>query len=161
MESGNYNLTILAYNSNGVPQWHLESQSDYINPMSIVLVNSTTGYISSTHRGDVTYGPFAFTFPNNYTFSTSVARFTFTSTGTDELSRNPTIQVYPNPSDGHITFSKPLDKGKIQITDIQGRMVREILIPDRINSLDLQLPAGHYLLKHSEWSTSIPLVISN
>ncbi len=68
---------------------------------------------------------------------------------------NSNIVVYPNPSTGNFTINTRLDypdQGQINITDLSGRVIHQLLIPkekQEMYEFSMQLPAGIYILRYT------------
>ena len=75
--------------------------------------------------------------------------FTSIYTSIDEIKIESLFKLYPNPSNGnfYLEFSKEQDSPiKLFIDDLSGKRVYEEELNNRINLLNLNLPAGLYLL---------------
>lgn len=146
-----HNFTVLVFDDMGNAKWKIDAPASYVSAQSIALDpighNSTYyGYITCVTRDTSTFGPFTFPQPSDYTLSTTVARFGFTSTGINETFNKKTQQIYPNPSGGVLNFMEPLSDAIITITDLNGRMMRKLEVNEPIYSLNTGLDAGCYIL---------------
>ncbi len=74
-------------------------------------------------------------------------------TAINEKTKPEKILIYPNPTNGHFTINTRLDypdQGQINITDLSGRVIHQLLIPkekQETYEFPMQLPAGIYILQ--------------
>ena len=79
------------------------------------------------------------------------------SASMNEIDQNE-IKLYPNPSmDGAITIETSEDQGMLTITDLSGRVIRELMSTN--NKLELNLQSGMYVL-HNKKGQSLKFVIN-
>jgi hypothetical protein len=83
--------------------------------------------------------------------------FSYTSTGIEE-GVNSLFKVYPNPSSGRLQIElsdQPSNGFCIKLMDMNGKLVHESECPDNPCELNLELPAGMYLLNIESSGRSI------
>lgn len=69
-----------------------------------------------------------------------------------------TIHLYPNPSDGLITFETNQNSEKINIFNLQGQLIKTLVKKDKKEQFNLtDLPNGYYFISYN--NTAIPFVI--
>ena len=68
-----------------------------------------------------------------------------------QQNNQPEIEIYPNPGNGVFTLKfingKPEINSKLKIVNLNGKHIYEQNIPDRENRIELNAPAGIYLIK--------------
>lgn len=72
-----------------------------------------------------------------------------TTVGVENISQGQNIRIFPNPTPGTINYQLNKAGGKLQITDIYGRIVQEIVLENAKGTLSLNLSTGIYL--YSIW----------
>ena len=116
--------------------------------------NMTLEIPEDAYSGEAQIG-FQYDDSNEFAYGAGIDNFRIytSSTSVDEVIDQPYLQVFPNPSDGRfrIAIGMPdLDKVTIRVVDIEGRKVRESIIPvGGANNIELDLssePAGVYYL---------------
>jgi hypothetical protein len=158
-----YTHTVLAFDQNGIAQWSLDATGQYVNPTSLVLTSNTTGYTAGIVRGSIQYGPLQISQPWQYTLSNAVVRFDFGPTGLSDASTEIKRSYFPNPTTGTITFNEPLEAGAIDVTDVNGRLIKKISITAATSTILLDLNPGFYLMNYTNGSTfsRMPVIITN
>lgn len=158
-----YAHTVLSFDQNGNALWSLDATGPYVNPVSLVLASNTTGYIAGTVRGSIQYGPLPISQPWQYTLSNAVVKFDFGPTGLSEQALETKRSYFPNPTTGAITFNEPLAPGTIDITDVNGRLIKKISVNEATGTIRLDLNPGFYLMNYSNSGgfSRMPVIITN
>ncbi len=140
--------TLVYHDGNGLPLFHLDvSGVNILFSYSVALSNNNEGYFSGTAQGGAQLGPTSIVTPDPYDFVSWVAKFSRigTSVGNAETAIR---SIYPNPSSGKaVCFNVPLENGLLTVFDVQGRMVREIPITEKTQTVPVDLSEGCYLIK--------------
>jgi hypothetical protein len=147
--------TLVYYDGNGLPQFHLDvSGVNGLFSYSVALSSNNTGYFSGTARGGAQIGSTAIVTPDPFDFVSWVAKFS--QTGTSVSSLNPELlTIYPNPSSGErVCFTTPMGKGILTILDVQGSKVKEILISEKTECIYVDLPNGLYMVNVNSYDGS-------
>jgi hypothetical protein len=151
--------SLLYFNISGIPQWSLDAVCDHSIPYAILSIPGG-GYSSQAQRGDAQFGSIQITQPSIYTFYTSLIKFSNPTTAINETNPDHAIAVFPNPSTaGMFQFSEELSKGRLTVTDLQGRCVYELLLTAPTRNIHLPLPTGYYLIDHPD-TGRMPVMIT-
>ena len=69
-------------------------------------------------------------------------------TNTEVLSKSikESVKIYPNPSQGILIIEQPFKKCQLQISTLEGKIVKQIMLNKSKVQLDLNLPSGIYSL---------------
>lgn len=85
----------------------------------------------------------------------------FGFTSVNEIAEN-NFNVYPNPSNGRISFNENLEKGQLSIYNLSGQLVVNKTINDSIKTLDLSfLEKGVYTIVYTNERRNITKFIKN
>ncbi len=130
---------------------------EYVNPVSQSTIITQGNPVSQnsvfrSHRYPPNFSGFAgqVLLPQGYVENGSTFTCNLYSIGIDEISTNPSLLIYPNPTDGMLKIEgENIDLNKIELYTILGEnVIQSVQLNNTKSTIDLtNLPVGLYLLK--------------